>query len=365
MKQLLGVRPRSILVISYGGHGDILLTTPLLSSLKGAFPTARIDVFLQAGRGGMLEGNPDIDGVSVTRRRHGIGSYLDFVRRFALRYDLAVSVRASDRQTLFARVAGRRAIGLVPRGGPGSRWMRALLSGWASRDGSHCANEILSLADVLGIARTTRCRIPSDAGSAARLDELLPFDWRNEPFALLHLYPRNPYKQWSLDGWCAVIQTLLCRGLRVVVAGSADRDELAYVDALAARCAPGALAVVAGRTSLADAAVLLRACRLYVGLDTALTHLAAAVEAPVVALYGPPIGHHYFPYHAGLLAECIRTIAPGLEASGSVRVVRGVCDCAASPTRCERAPAVESDCMRAIAPARVVALVEEIVNREP
>lgn len=361
MKKLIGLQPRTVLVISYGGIGDILLTTPLVRSLKRAFPAARIDFYVQGGREGVLEGNPDVGSVFTTRRRHGVGSYLDFVRRFAGRYDLAVSVRASDRQTLFARVAGRKAIGIVPRAGPGSRWMAALLSGWARDGAGHCVEEISSLADVLGIARTRRCTVPSDPGSAARLDGMLPFAWRTVPFALLHLFPRNVYKRWSLDAWQALIESLAGR-LPVVVVSSPDREELAYGVELASRLAPGAVEVLAGKTSLADAAELLRACRLYVGLDTALTHLAAALNAPTVALYGPPIGRRYFPYHDNLLAEGVAVVAPGVERSGPIHVLRGDCDCTVLPTRCERAPSQPSECMRRIRAERVIAIVANLLD---
>jgi heptosyltransferase III len=240
--------------------------------------------------------------------------------------------------------------------------MAALLSGWTRADGGHCVDEILSLADVLGIARTTRCTVPSDPDSVARLDAMLSFAWQTEPFALLHLFPRNPYKQWGLDAWQAVIESLAGR-LPVVVISSPDSRELAYGVELASRLPPGAVEVLAGKTSLADAVRLLRACRLYVGLDTALTHLAAAVGAPTVALYGPPIGRRYFPYHENLLEEGVEVVAAGVEKSGAVVVLRGACDCTALPTRCERTPVQPSECMRSIRPERVIAAVDEVLGR--
>src|SRR5262249_42590856 len=56
----VGARPR-ILVISLRRIGDVLLTTPLIRSLRAAWPDATIDVLVFAGTSGILKGNPDID----------------------------------------------------------------------------------------------------------------------------------------------------------------------------------------------------------------------------------------------------------------------------------------------------------------
>ncbi len=51
-------KPETIIVVSYGGFGDSLLTTPLIASLRQRFPRTAIDVYVQKNRGGILEGNP-------------------------------------------------------------------------------------------------------------------------------------------------------------------------------------------------------------------------------------------------------------------------------------------------------------------
>ena len=52
--------PRSILVVSLRYLGDVLLTTPLIGSLRAAWPAAAIDTLVLAGAEGALEGNPDV-----------------------------------------------------------------------------------------------------------------------------------------------------------------------------------------------------------------------------------------------------------------------------------------------------------------
>ncbi len=360
-KSLTGIRPRTILVITYGGIGDILLTTPLIESLKEAFPQALIDVFIQKGRQGILEGNRAVHRIFQTSQRKGAITYVEFVARFGLRYDLAVSTRMSDRQTLFARVAGRRAVGLVPRQTLDSMWKRIVLSAWSSVSEGHAAADIGRLAEVLHLELKTRVTVPSDAASGARLDDRLPFAWRRDDFAVLHLNGRNPYKRWTFDGWSALSESLFERGLAVVISGGPGRDEVEYAEALCRR--DPRLVNLAGRASLADAAALLRECRVYVGVDTSITHLAAGLGVPTVALYGPPEAKDYFPYHERLLAEGVEQLAPRIERSGPVWVMRGSCPCVGGVhPMCESAPMQEAQCMRSILPRDVVRLVESVLD---
>ena len=51
--------PQRILLIATRQVGDVLLVTPLLKSLRRAYPAAVIDALVYTNKGGMLEGNPD------------------------------------------------------------------------------------------------------------------------------------------------------------------------------------------------------------------------------------------------------------------------------------------------------------------
>jgi len=354
--------PRSMLVITYGGHGDILLTTPLIASLKKAFPEATIDVYLQNGRGGMLAGNPHVRAVFESVHRRGVTSYTEFFFRHTARYDLAVSTRMSDRQVVFCRAAGRRAVSLVPSRGHNQFWKEAILDGWVRQDCQrHEVFEILRLAEVLGIEKILACRPPSDPASERRLDGLLPFDWRSAPYATMHLTPRNRYKAWTVHGWRAVARHLRSQGLNVVLVGSPSEYEAPrYAANLVADVSDGVVDLT-GRITLADAAALLGRCRAYVGPDTAVTHLAAVVEAPTVALYGW-VNSRYMPYHEAL-SECpYRVVSPHRLSSGHVQVVIGECKCPPGESLCEHQPREYSDCMRSIPLDLVTATLDAVLK---
>src|SRR5262249_27856273 len=93
--------------------GGVLLSAPLIRHIRGGYPRASLDVLVFRGSERILRGNPDIDNVLTIPQQGGVGQALALWRR----YDLAVSTQAGDRPTVFALIAGRRPVGLVPAPG--------------------------------------------------------------------------------------------------------------------------------------------------------------------------------------------------------------------------------------------------------
>src|SRR5215471_61086 len=117
----LPAEPR-ILVIAMRRLGDVLLTTPLVRSLKRGFAGARVDMLVFRGTEGILAGNPDVDCVRTVDTRPGLKETLGLVRALWRKYDLAVTTQTGDRPTFLAFVAGRKRVGVVPAQGGGARW---------------------------------------------------------------------------------------------------------------------------------------------------------------------------------------------------------------------------------------------------
>ena len=63
--------PKTILVVATRRIGDVLLTTPLVRSLKARWPDAQIDMLVFRGTEGVLEHNPDVRRVIVVAQRAG------------------------------------------------------------------------------------------------------------------------------------------------------------------------------------------------------------------------------------------------------------------------------------------------------
>jgi heptosyltransferase-3 len=350
--------PRSVLVVVTRRVGDVLLATPLIRSLKRAWPEAAIDVLVFEGTEGVLAANPDIRRVIAVAERPGWRQHLTLLAKIARRYDVALSVVPSDRPTLYAWLAGRWRAGLVLDKRK-HRWKTWLLQRWVPFDNlnTHTVLMHLALARALDVAPCYDVIIAWREQDSSKLERQLPFA-PSEPYAVLHTFPKFNYKMWRREGWVEVAQWLRARGLRVVLSGSGGAAELEYVGALA-REMPGAINL-AGELTLSEAACLLAHARVYVGPDTALTHMAAALGVPVVTCYGPsdPMKWGPWPAHYALDANPWRR--HGTQRVNNVTLIQGSAACVPCLKEgCDRQIDSFSDCLLELPTSRVIAAAEE------
>ncbi len=277
--------PKSILLVATRQIGDVLLVTPLLRSLRLAFPTAVIDVLVYTNKGGMLEGNPDCDAIIESDEHPDWRGYWNLLRRITRRYQLAVTTQANDRGHIYAWIAGRRRVGLVPDLASQSSWKRRSCAAWTVLDNiaTHTVVQNLRLADELGIARDYTVIPPRCADAERRVADLLPWNI-GDAYAVLHPLPMWHYKRWTRSGWVGLIDALRERGFKVVLTGGPGDEERDFCAGLAQGMD---VIELAGKLPFGALPELLRRARLFVGPDTALTHLAAACGTPTLALYGP------------------------------------------------------------------------------
>src|SRR5436190_7992606 len=92
----LPARPR-ILIITLRRLGDVLLTTPLVRTIRRGFPEAALDVLVFRGSERILEGNPDVRNILALPERPSLRETLGVLLRLWRRYDLVVSTQAGDR----------------------------------------------------------------------------------------------------------------------------------------------------------------------------------------------------------------------------------------------------------------------------
>jgi heptosyltransferase-3 len=279
----------NILVLALRRLGDVLLATPLVRSLRRAYPDAAIHVMVYAGQEGMLEGNPDCTEVIAVAPYPDRAGYIDLLRRRWRRYDLALTTQPNDRSHVYAWLSAKRRVGLVPDLSWSSAWKRASCSAHAVLDdvNTHTVVQNLVLADLLGIERRYEVVPPR-----AETPPALP----REPYAVLHPQPKFNYKQWTREGWTSLISWLRRQGLGIVLSGGPDPQEKAYNHALASI---GGVLDLTGRLRLGELSALYGGARIFVGPDTSATHIAAACGVPTLALFGPTNPVKWGPWPAG------------------------------------------------------------------
>jgi len=307
--------PARILVVALRRLGDVLLTTPLIRSVKCAYPDAAVGVLVFKGTEGILAGNPDIANVITMAERPGAIASFAMLRKLWRRYDLAISTQSGDRPTFYAWTAGRQSAGLVEGEGMLARVKRFMLTHPVEIvSNTHRVREVLRLAEALSIAPVAELVAPRGESSPGAVP--------TRPYAVIHAAPMYRYKRWTDDGWRGLAGALAARGLAVVATGGpGDRQELDPIWA-----ARPEIKRLDGALSWPDIAALIRGAKVYVGPDTSVTHLAAATGVPTVALYGPTDPRLWGPWPVGGL-DPVWDAAGTIQARGNVWLVQNPLPC--------------------------------------
>ena len=284
---------KRILVALPNWFGDALFATPFLALLRERYPRALIAA-LGVGRAQeILQGNPAVDALIRLDRPEAhaaLRGWRLWKRLRDGRFDTAVLLRRSLSRTALIAAAG------IPRrighDNAKSGWLLTdrvpMLSGPVHRAGTYLA--LLRALDPEPASHPARPPVyqyypvaEERTQAAALLTEsgLRP----DEPFIALHPGANWEHKRWPAARFAELGDTLQARlGLRVVMTGTGSDQPL--LQPLASRMRQPPI-LLAGRTTLRQAAAVLERARLVVSNDTGMVHLASAMGRPVVALYGP------------------------------------------------------------------------------
>ena len=275
--------PRFLLV-RLSSLGDVIHALPAAAFLRDTFPTAQIDWLIDPKWARVLEANPDISKAIALDRKSaaGIAGTVRWLR--AEHYDCAIDFQALYKSAMlpfFARVPRR--IGFkssYAREGLAARLYTERLN----PRGPHKVEHNLTLVEAAG-ARPSVPRFPlsirpEDEEIAAR--ELAAHN-------LHDFFVLNPGGGWRSKCWPPEQYGELhrhlyeTRGWRGVVTFGPGEEALAQaVIQSAGKCPPVAIAL-----GLGPLMALLRRAKFVVSADTGPLHIASALGAPVVGLYGP------------------------------------------------------------------------------
>jgi ADP-heptose:LPS heptosyltransferase len=168
----------------------------------------------------------------------------------------------------------------------------------------HVVDAFLEMLQPLGIDTPhAEFQIPDDPSAHARVAEFLERELAGRRPAMIVPFASWHSKTWPIERYAEVVMHLgRGHGLRGVVTWYAQHERRAAAELVASS---EGHAVMAPRTSLLDLAALARRAALFVGPDTGLMHLAAAVGTPCVGLFGPtridrsgPYGENHVPLQA-------------------------------------------------------------------
>jgi heptosyltransferase-3 len=338
---------RRVLVVRLRSIGDTVLATPTLHALRRFLPDARIDVLLEDWVAPLLDEFEDVSNV-ITVERKSAKSRARVARALrSTRYDVAYNLHGGTTSTFLTRATGaRHRVGyadyrysrLYNHAAPHSYEL------WG-REKLHSVEQQLALVGWTGVPVSdlppTHLSVTSQA--AASIDKRLRGAGVDEaqPLALIHPAAAFDTKQWATENFARVTEHLKAHGLASIAVSAPH--EASVVAALQKNSA----ASVASFTdlSLPEVTALAARSRLFVGNDSGIAHIAAAVKCPSVVIFGSSNVTHWRPW-----------------ATAAAAVVREELPCQPCPGyTCAEFDAPE--CIRRVTVAHVTSAIDEVLER--
>jgi heptosyltransferase-1 len=346
--------PESILIIRPSAMGDIVMASPMLATLRRAYPQARIAWLVEPGLADLLRHNGDLDELILWpkgewNRLAREKRYLELLRRvMALRrelrehhFDLAIDAVGLIKSRFLLWLSGaRQTVGFVTKE-PGAFLLdRKVTKG---KDDPAMSSEYREMVVALGL----------DPGPFAPQVIVAPEDWAIARQLLGSLgvssaylgfapFTTRPQKHWFDERWALLAGELVDKfGQPVIILGGPG--DAARGEEIARQSGRSQVYNLCGRTTLGQSAAMIKHAALLIGVDTGLTHMGTAFATPTLALFGATC-----PYQT--------------TASPRTRVLYDAPPC--SP--CRRKPTCHGqfDCMRALTVEKIVAAVTTLLDEE-
>jgi ADP-heptose:LPS heptosyltransferase len=331
---------RKVIMVDFGFLGDALHLVPALWEIRRHYPGAELHVLTSPLGAEALRLAPCVDRVwhvelhpERRRLREQLAAILAVRRE---KFDVAFSFSGSDRATIFTGLTGaRQRVGRL--GGRKHFWNRWLIKNWSpAQDPALTVWERhrQSLAACGFTLQPPRFDLRVDENSVKWAEPLVP-----RGAVHVSLNSANPLKEWPLEHYTEMLRAIWQAEpqLPVVVSASASEREQERLRKFTALASDGRLLTLPGKPGIAQLAAVVQRCRLHVGPDSGVVHLAVALGVPTISFFreqggykcwlpsGPQhrvftvpcvcIDHHFGTCEAAGQADCLAKIQPAQVAA--------------------------------------------------
>ena len=291
---------RRVLVIKLRHHGDVLLTSPVFSVLKNHAPHLEIDALVYQDTAEMLSLHPALSQLhAIDRKWKSAGIFTQAKAEWKLlstlrarRYDLIIHLTEHNRGAWLTRLLGARYGVAEKLRSKGRFWHNSFshlypipIGRWRHRVELNL--DALRRIGVYPAGQERHLTLIPGSESEYFVDGLLA-EHQLPAKSFIHLHPTSRwlFKCWPVERMNALVAALQARGHRIVVTAAPAEAEMKMVKAILAGLAQPVLDL-SGQLSLKQLAALSARAKLFIGVDSAPMHIAAAMGTPVAALFGP------------------------------------------------------------------------------
>ena len=335
---------RRVLVVRLRSIGDTVLATPSLFALKRFLPHAQVDILVEGWVAPLLADHPHVDNV-VVLERGGVVARTRAARELrAERYDVVYNLHGGTTATFLTRATGaRHRVGyqtyqyaklhteLAPS--PLLLW---------GQPKAHSVEQQLALLGWTGVPVSdkplTQLGISPAAVDAVNR-RLAATGLANQKIALIHPAAAFETKRWAVENFARVAEFVVSRGF-APVAVAAPHEAQVINDLLRA----ASVKIVSFDLSLPEVTALASRSELFVGNDSGIAHIAAAVGTPSVVIFGSSNVSNWRPWNRAA-AEVVFEEMPCQPCHGYF---------------CEKFP--QPECILRVPAPRVLAAIERCLN---
>ena len=287
---------RNILLIQLGDIGDVVLSFPAIRALHENFPQSNTVVAVREKAKELIEDCKWATNViSINEEKRTWIEELTYQKKFFSRlrkfhFDLAIDIKPGDRGAILAFLSG------APQrvsffADDGKLWRNRVFTHLATdepKPGRHMTEYYLGLLEAYNI-KTDQIWPEHDVPEYRyqKAKALLRNEDVQSDRTIIAVQPFSlwKYKEWGVDKYIQLINWLISEyDVSIIITGSLRERERA--DEIINKC-PQNTFNLAGKTSIGTLAAVFKTCRLFIGVDSAGVHIAAAVGLPTVCIFGP------------------------------------------------------------------------------
>jgi len=302
---------RKVIVVDLGFLGDTIHLVPALWELKRGYPQAALHVLTSRVGAEVLQLAPCVDrawSLEMSAQRRTVREQWHTVR--ALRrehFDLAFNFSGADRTIFYTALTGARWRVAYP-GGRTHFYNRWLVPHWAPRQDPNRATleqRRQMLADCGLSLGPTEFGLRLDEASVRRAAELVP-----SQAVHLSVNASKPTREWPIEHHAAFLKLLWADfpGLMALASGSAAPRERERLRALMEAVRDPRLVLLPADLTIPELAAVVARCRLHIGPDSGVLHLAVALDVPTVSMFREQGAYRSFmptgPRHQVILMPC-------------------------------------------------------------
>jgi lipopolysaccharide heptosyltransferase II len=284
---------RKVLVVRLRSIGDTVLSTPSLIALRRFLPDAQIDILLEDWVAPILDGFEAVDNVLTVSK--DTKDRIKLARKIRQeKYDVAFNLHGGTTATFFVR-AGRAKHRVGYKNYQYSFLYNHLLSSASDfwqREQTHSAEQQLALLGFVGVPVEDKPKTHLNVTENALKTIKSKIKNRKSKIALFHPVAAFDTKQWATENFARVAGFLGEKDFQTIaVSTPREREVLNKLEKLSK-----IPILTFDDLTLPEITALASQAKLFVGNDSGIAHIAAAVQTPSVVIFGSSNRNHWRPW---------------------------------------------------------------------